>query len=225
MAVKPAPATEPEKTAPPPPDPKIVAGNGAAGIAAAVITPSNGADPFDPVALRLDQSYGEVGVKKLLTTVPVGKPGSQDWYRVHPGEAYRLTPAAVLELRDERETYLIPPVIAEQIPGEFRLCTVFTTINRQGVIRLWAIPLPDEDGRHHEAHRSAMEGAERAMNTWLRTKWSRPLMAYEHGEAGADLGEPKWDKLPPFPDLLRIAFRGKLIDSLDHPVLKLLLAR
>jgi len=36
-------------------------------------------DPFDPAALRLDQSYADtVGVKKLLTTVPVRKPNRQD---------------------------------------------------------------------------------------------------------------------------------------------------
>ena len=38
------------------------------------------ADPFDPENLRLDQSFTEAaGVKKLLTTVPVRKPKSQDF--------------------------------------------------------------------------------------------------------------------------------------------------
>jgi hypothetical protein len=45
--------------------------------------------PFDNLAaLRLDQSYADtVGVKKLLTTVPVRKPNRQDFVRVHPGPA------------------------------------------------------------------------------------------------------------------------------------------
>jgi hypothetical protein len=39
----------------------------------------------DLSALRLDQSYADtVGVKKLLTTVPVRKPGRQDFVRVIP---------------------------------------------------------------------------------------------------------------------------------------------
>ena len=39
-------------------------------------------NPFDPAALRLDQSYADtVGVKKLLTTVPVRKPNRQDFVR------------------------------------------------------------------------------------------------------------------------------------------------
>ena len=61
--------------------------------------PSTIPDPFgDLSALRLDQSYAETaGVKKLLTTVPVRKPSRQDFVRVHPDPAYRLTPAATIE--------------------------------------------------------------------------------------------------------------------------------
>jgi hypothetical protein len=45
------------------------------------------------------------------------------------------------------------------------------------------------------------------------------LGAYEIYQAKADLPEPNWpDK--PFNDLLRIAFRDRLIDTLDHPILK-----
>jgi hypothetical protein len=49
--------------------------------------------PFDNLsALRLDQSYADiVGVKKLLTAVPVRKPNRQEFVCVHPDPAYRLT--------------------------------------------------------------------------------------------------------------------------------------
>ena len=70
-------------------------------------------DPFDPAALRLDQSYADtVGVKKLLTTVPVRKPNRQDFVRVRPEPEYRLTPAATIEVKDDGEVYLVTPSIA-----------------------------------------------------------------------------------------------------------------
>ena len=48
-------------------------------------TPDTPPDPFNPDNLRLSQSFAEtVGVKKLLTTVPVRKPSPQDFVRVHP---------------------------------------------------------------------------------------------------------------------------------------------
>jgi hypothetical protein len=64
-------------------------------------------DPFDPVNLRLDQSFTETaGVKKLLLVVPVRRPNPQDFVRVHADPDYRDT-FAVVELRDEREIYLL----------------------------------------------------------------------------------------------------------------------
>src|SRR5689334_18596049 len=68
-------------------------------------------DPFDPAALRLDQAFAETaGVKRLLTTVPVRKPNRQDFVRVHPDPRYQLTPASIIELKEDRETYLARPV-------------------------------------------------------------------------------------------------------------------
>ena len=100
-------------------------------------------NPFDPAALRLDQSYADtVGVKKLLTTVPVRRPTRQDFVRVHPDPMYRLTPAAIIELKEDREVYLVTPNMAQALPGEFSTVTLFTTINRQGTLHLWPVKLP-----------------------------------------------------------------------------------
>ena len=82
---------------------------------------NNAPNPFDPAALKLDQSFADtVGVKKLLTTVPVRKPNRQDFVRVHPDPKYRLTPAAIIEVKEDREFYLVLPGIAQQLPGELR---------------------------------------------------------------------------------------------------------
>ena len=52
--------------------------------------PATAPDPFDIPSLRLNPSFFETaGVKKLLTTVPVRKPGKQDFIRVHPEPEYR----------------------------------------------------------------------------------------------------------------------------------------
>ena len=81
-------------------------------------------DPFNPAALRWDPSYAEtVGVRRHLTTVPVRKPNRQEFFRVHPDDTYRLSPAAIVELKEDRETYLITPEIAQQLPDEFAVAT------------------------------------------------------------------------------------------------------
>jgi hypothetical protein len=187
---------------------------------------SNGAesvgapDPFDPAALRLDQSFADhVGVKKLLTTVPTRKPNRQDFVRVNRDPAYRLTPAALVEIKEDREYYLLTPEMAVELPSEFFVATLYTTINRQGVLHLWPVKLPGADGKHNEWHRSAAEAAELAMDRWIRVTANMALGAYEMFEATGNLSDPTWPGLP-FHEILRIAFRDRYVDSFDHPVVQ-----
>lgn len=160
-----------------------------------------------------------VGVKKLLTTVPVRKPNKQDFVRVNPDPRYRLSPAAIIELKEDREVYLVTPAMALELPGEFTAVTLFTAINRQGVLNLWPVRLPGPDGRQMEWHRSAAEAAELAMEKWIRVTANMSLGAYEVFEATANLPDANWSELP-FEEILKIAFRDYIIDSADHPVVQ-----
>src|SRR6476660_762352 len=176
-------------------------------------------DPFDPENLRLDQSFVETsGVKKLLTTVPVRKPNNQDFNRVHSNEAYRLT-AAIIELKDDREVYLVLPHIAHQLPGECSPVTLYTAINRQGVVFLWPVKLPTPDGKVLEWHRSAAEAAERAMGNWIRVKADMALGAYAMFEASSTIPDPIWPTAT-LKELLKMGFKDRLVESLDHQVIK-----
>jgi len=185
---------------------------------------TNSASPFDNLsALRLDQSYADtVGVKKLLTTVPVRKPNRQEFVRVHPDPAYRLTPAAIIEVKEDREVYLVMPDMAPILPGEFSTVTLLTTINRQGTLHIWPVKLPTPEGRQNEWHRSAAEAAERAMKKWVRVTSSMSLGAYEIFEASGDLPEPVWPDYA-FEEILKIAFRDRIVDRAEHPLVQRLL--
>lgn len=176
-------------------------------------------DPYDPASLQLDQSFCDgTAVKKLLTTVPVRKPNRQDFVRVHPQEAYRLSPAAIIEMKDDREIYLVTPALAPDLVGEMVTATIYTAISRQGVVHLWPVRLPTPDGKHNAWHRSAAEAAEMATRRWIRITSNLSLGAYEVFEAAANIPEPTWPDLS-FPDLLKIAFRDQLVDREDHPVI------
>jgi hypothetical protein len=178
-------------------------------------------NPFGDISkLRLDQSYADTtGVKKLLTTVPVRKPNRQDFVRVHPGPDYRLTPAAIIELKEDREVYLVTPDIALELPGEFGVASLYSTINRQGVLHLWPVKLPGPDGRHNEWHRSAAEAAEQAMIGWIRITANMSLGAYEMFKAMGDIPDPVWPESS-FQEILKVAFRDHVVDSLDHPLIQ-----
>src|SRR5262249_27009198 len=103
-----------------------------------------GDDPFDLDSLRLSQDFAStVGVKRLITTIPVRKP-SREWFvRTHPDPAYRLE-TAVLELKEDREVYLVSPALRRELTSEatFSPRLLVTSISRQGVLFLWPVKLP-----------------------------------------------------------------------------------
>jgi hypothetical protein len=87
-------------------------------------------------SLRLNPSFLETaGVKRLLTTVPARRPGAQDFLRVHPAPEFREN-FAMIDLKDDREDYLVRPEILPELAGEVVYKTIFTAINRQGVVFL-----------------------------------------------------------------------------------------
>jgi hypothetical protein len=177
-------------------------------------------DPFTNLeSLRVDQSYAETtDVKKLLKTVPVRRPGSQDFVRTHL--EHRLTPAALIELKSERETYFLAPQMVSELAGEYFVATLYLTITRQGVVSLWPVRLPGPDGKHLEWHRSAMEAAEAAQTRWIKIRANMNLGAYEIFEALNDnIPAPVWPE-ESFEQIIRVAFRDRFIDSIDHPVVK-----
>ena len=177
-------------------------------------------DPFDLASLRLSQNFTETaGVKKLLTTVPVRRPNPQDFVRVHPSAAYRMD-VPVIELKDEREEYIIRGrELVGELAGEFVPKTLFTAINRQGVIFLWPVRLPDPDGRQMEWHRSMREAAEIGTTRWVRVKANMALGAYETFMAESVMADPVWPEVT-FQELVKLAFRDRLIDSIDHLLIK-----
>lgn len=178
-------------------------------------------DPFDPAALRLSQDFmAAAGVKKLLTTVPVRKSNREWFVRTHPDPEYRLS-TCVVELKEDQETYLVEQPLWSELAAEstFSPRMLITSINRQGVLFLWPIRLPGADGRTDSWSRSAMDAAQRASESWIRVQANMSLGAYEIYEATGEWGDPTWPDMP-FREILKIAFRDKLISDLDHAVLR-----
>jgi hypothetical protein len=179
-------------------------------------------DPFDPASLRLSQDFASsLGVKKVLMTVPVRKP-SREWFvRVHPDADYRLQ-TAVIELKEDREIYLVEPSLWPElstVEATFSPRALNTAINRQGVVILWPIRLPEPDGKIDEWSQSALEAAEMATTKWVRVTANMDLGAYDVYEATGDLPDPVWPDLT-FQELLKLGFKDRYIDDMDHAVLR-----
>jgi hypothetical protein len=148
----------------------------------------------------------------------VRKPHKQEFVRVHRSEEFRIE-TMVLELKEDRETYLVDPNLWSDLTLELTPKVLFTTLNRQKVLTLWPIRMPGADGRVDQWNSSALDAATLARETWVRVAASMGLGAYEVFEASGEIPEPEWPDLS-FAEILNIAFKGRYIASLDHPALR-----
>ena len=177
-------------------------------------------DPFDPASLRLGQDFASsVGVKKVTTTVLCKKPGRQDFFRVRPGDAWRLQTALLID-EASRESYTVERSLWSDMGDDIRAVCLFTVITRQGTLMLWPAKLPGPDGRSNPWNDSALRAAEIAEQHWVKMVSNTTAGMYEVHQALGSLTEPEWPDDLEFRDLLRLCFQGRHIDSHDHPILR-----
>lgn len=185
---------------------------------------ADGLDGLNLESLRLSQDFElDLGVAKVITTVPVRKPSRHAFVRVHPDEKMRIE-TLLLDIKEEGEVYVVSPAIKDILIPELVPKVIHTCIDRQGVVFLWPIRLPGPDGRLDQWTRSAHRAAESAMSRWVSVRSNMALGAYEVCQAAVSLPDPEWPDLG-FQDLFKIAFRDHFLNSQDHPVVRRILGR
>jgi hypothetical protein len=177
-------------------------------------------DPFDPERLRVDQEFElSRGLRKVLNKVAVRKPHRSKFIRTHPKD--RVT-TGVIEIKEDRDAlYLIAPELRNELSTDaaYRLKMLVVTIDRQGTVFVWPLNLPRADGRTDDWSRTALEAAEMATHQWVRVTANMDNGCYDVEPAIAQLPEPEWPDHS-FKDLLRVAFRGNYIETIDHTILR-----
>jgi hypothetical protein len=68
-------------------------------------------------------------------------------------------------------------------------------------------------------YQSGLRAAEEAKKHWIKIVGNKDLGAYDIFAARGDLGDPQWPDLT-FAELIELAFHDKLIDTMDHPVVR-----
>ena len=174
-------------------------------------------ESIDLDSLKIPQNYAEsAAVTKVLATIPIRKPSRQEFIRVHP--IWRLD-TLVLEMKGEGETYLLAPSLRKELESEIVPKALFTTINRDGVVAVWPVRLPGDDGKLDPWNASAHHAAALAVDKWVRVKSNRSLGAYEIAEPVANLPDPQWPDTN-LEEIINTAFKGLFITSMDHPAIK-----
>lgn len=179
-------------------------------------------DLFDLNKLRITTDFdSEIELERVISTVPVRKPGKEHFIRTHPGSDYRVT-VGLIELKEEGTTYLVvDQALREKLLSEptYVEKTLVTAMTANGILFLWPLRGPGRDGRLDAWSLSAIEAAKRAEREWVRVIANMTLGAYNIVIGRGIHKEPVWPQLT-LGELIRVAFQDKFINHLDHPVLK-----
>jgi hypothetical protein len=166
--------------------------------------------------LRISQDFArKQGAKKLDLTIPLRNPKKNEFFRVHP----TMEPLLVWTLVDEQQTFVVTGEVADSLPGSMVAKELVPAITRQGILVLWPLRVPGEHGRTDNWLTSAKEAATHAVHAWVRVQANMALGAYEVYEAIGAIPDPEWPSLS-MDEIVRIAVKGRVIDSPDHPVLQ-----
>ena len=175
-------------------------------------------------ALRLPPNYGAtLGVKKLLTNVPVGRPKKPQFFRTHISDEMTFM-TMLLDHKEAQESYLVMPDVAQQISELVRPVQLHAAIDRQNNTFLIPVPLPGESGVRNPWHESLAQAVEYAKLKWIRIAANMHIGGYDVFEAEGSLPDPEWPECG-IETVVDVAFRGKIIGGLDHPVVQSLLGK
>ncbi len=181
-------------------------------------------DIFDNLdAIRLP-SGGAVNLAEVATRIRVRKPGRMEFVKTDPRPPMRIATSIFTDPDDRDAVYLVLPSMLTVMLGEAYPALLLPTITTQGVMFVWPVRLPMDDGRRSDWHTSALQAAELARDRWVRVTADMSLGAYRIYHPEGEFPDPTWPDQN-LNDILRLGFRDRVIDREDHPVVRRLRGR
>jgi hypothetical protein len=191
----------------------------------------SGDDPFDQTfenlkKIRISDVFASGSVaEKLITSYSVRKPKKNAFFRVNSDPDYEVE-AYLYVVKDEggleKETYLINTQFAlrldPEILGVFSPSKLYLAIERHAEKPfVWPIRFPAAGAKDNDYWRSARAHAETAKKKWIRIEAKEG--SYVRYDPLGKLPEPTWPKVP-FLNILRLAFKDRVITDPEHPVIR-----
>jgi hypothetical protein len=170
-------------------------------------------------ALRLPQNFGEnIGVRKMLNHVPVGKPSPDRFFRVHQDPTMQFS-ALIYEDKSTKDIYVVTSGLAEVFGRLARPVVLHLAVDRRGNPFLIPVPLPSSNGSRNPWHESLAQAIDKAKDDWIRIASNMTAGVYDLYVATATLQPPEWpDKS--IDELVLLAFNGKIVNTPDHPIIQ-----
>jgi hypothetical protein len=177
-------------------------------------------DPFDPMNLGISTDYAQA-INMQASTKPfeLRKPHDQEFVRVSPREDYHLKVASISDKQDMNRVYIVSGCLVDEVKAKYpravHAVELVLTQALTGVAFLWPVPLAeDRGGKWHSSQRAACDQA--------KSRWTN--MAAGRGEyeikTVINPKEVAWGTFPPMREILLQAASERLIDPMEHSLLK-----
>jgi hypothetical protein len=165
-----------------------------------------------------------------IVAISVGKtPTKNEFFRSH--KTFRPTvPIVDHEVGMEKQFFAVNTDMVEPLNAIGITVTdhvLYLTITTRGAYRIVPVRQANADGDQNEYHRTKEIGLVQAIDEWVRLYADQENRCYKVFPAPVGrFGEPQWPELKQS-KIFRLAFRdkGRLIDSVEHPLFKKWAAR
>jgi hypothetical protein len=176
-------------------------------------------------ALRRDLPGVKGASAAGIVAMSVGKtPAKNEFFRTHK-EFRPIVPIVDLEVGMERQFFAVTSEMVEALGGIGITVTdhvLYLTITSRGAYRIVPVRQANTDGEQNEYHRTKEIGLMQAVDEWVRLFTDQENRCYKVFPAPAGrFADPTWPDLKPA-RIFKLAFRdkGRLVDSVEHPLFK-----
>jgi hypothetical protein len=174
---------------------------------------------LDKLKLSMEEA-SQLGSEEVTAIVDVRKPRANEFVRVSADP--KMSFATSVFLDTEKEVYFVPPAIRPHFPMGLKWMVLTLAVNQRGSCFLW--PLALGEGGATIAKRNKWNETARAAADLARTEWVKVISDMQDGgyrifRAKGKLPEPVFPNKS-MNDLLRLAFRNRVVDCEDHAAIK-----
>jgi hypothetical protein len=189
----------------------------------AIAAPRNVLDDLASLLISSEETV-LAGTREIVTNVAVRKPKKDEFFRTHPTAYYG--PCAIFEVKSQMntESYLVVPAVwnvfkNDLLKSHVKKVVLRVSMARGGLIFFNPIVAQDPLSRSNEYNDTARESAIAAVTTWVRQEADTSQGKYRMWIAEGVLGEPVWPEFD-LHELVRKAFKGRVITSASHELLE-----
>jgi hypothetical protein len=173
---------------------------------------------FDINSLRLPDNFITVnsGIK-LPIKLSFGKLSKHRFCRTHSGVEYQFS-ALLVDDKEGREVYLALPHLAPYLGSMAKSVILRLVVDNVRTPKIIAQPILDALTKSTLWSVSMVEAIRLSETQWIRIESNMDAQQYEIIQAAANLGEPEWPKQT-MAEIVQEVFSGRIIDSVDHPLI------